>query len=110
MSWHLKILTNKTGLLEHICIMATSKKVLNEIERKPELTEDHMEASRRTLERFGNNSSSSIWYEMAYLESSAKIKNGHRIWQISFGSGIKCNSLIWKALKNVGRTNRSPWD
>lgn len=110
MSWHLKILTNKTGLLEHICVVATSKKVLNEVERKLELTEDHMEASRRTLERFGNTSSSSIWYEMAYLESSAKIKNGHRIWQISFGSGIKCNSLIWKALKNVGRTDPSPWD
>ncbi|GMN53538.1 hypothetical protein TIFTF001_022668 [Ficus carica] len=109
-SWHLKILTNKTGLLEHICVMAMSKKVLNEIERKLELTEDHMEASRRTLERFGNTSSSSTWYEMAYLESSAKIKNSHRIWQISFGSRIKCDSLIWKALKNVGRTNRSPWN
>ncbi|XP_024020582.1 3-ketoacyl-CoA synthase 15 [Morus notabilis] len=109
-SWHLKFLTNKTRLFEHICIVATSKKVLDEIEMKLELTEDNTEAARKTLERFGNTSSSSIWYELAYLESSTNIKNGHRIWQISFGSGIKCNSLVWKALKNIGSTNQSPWE
>ncbi|XP_062103544.1 3-ketoacyl-CoA synthase 15 [Humulus lupulus] len=97
-------------VFEHICIVATSKKVLDETQRKLGLVEEHMEASRKTLERFGNTSSSSVWYELAYLESTAKIKSGDRIWQIAFGSGIKCNSVIWKALKNVKGPIQSPWD
>uniref|UniRef100_A0A803QR95 3-ketoacyl-CoA synthase n=1 Tax=Cannabis sativa TaxID=3483 RepID=A0A803QR95_CANSA len=97
-------------VFEHICIVATSKKVLDEMQRRLGLGDEHMEASRKTLERFGNTSSSSVWYELAYLESTSKIKSGDRIWQIAFGSGIKCNSVIWKALKNVGSPIPSPWD
>lgn len=94
---------------EHVCILATSKKVLDELQRNLELTEEYMEASRKTLERFGNTLSSSIWYELAYLEANRRIKKGDRIWQLAFGSGFKCNSVVWKALKNVGKPERSPW-
>ncbi|PON88481.1 Very-long-chain 3-ketoacyl-CoA synthase [Trema orientale] len=112
-SQHLDLLSNQTkstAFFEHLCIVATSKKVLDEMQRKLGLEEDHMKASRKTLERFGNTSSSSVWYELAYLESNSKIKSGDRIWQIAFGSGIKCNSVVWKALKNVGKPIRSPWN
>lgn len=94
---------------EHICILATSKKVLDEIQKNLELTEELMEASRKTLERFGNTSSSSVWYELAYLEANAGVKRGDRIWQTAFGSGVKCNSVVWKALRNVEKPERSPW-
>lgn len=94
---------------EHICILATSKKVLDEIQKNLELTEEYMEASRKTLERFGNTSSSSVWYELAYLEVNSRIKRNDRIWQIAFGSGFKCNSVVWKALKNNGKPKQSPW-
>ncbi|KAJ6742109.1 3-KETOACYL-COA SYNTHASE 15 [Salix viminalis] len=94
---------------EHACILATSKKVLDEIQKNLELTEEYMEASRKTLERFGNTSSSSVWYELAYLEANTRIKRGDRIWQLGFGSGFKCNSVVWKALGNVGKPERSPW-
>ncbi|KAL4614161.1 hypothetical protein ACB092_07G034200 [Castanea dentata] len=93
----------------HACILAASKKVLDEIQKNLELTEEYMEASRKTLERFGNTSSSSIWYELAYLEANSRIKNGDRIWQVAFGSGFKCNSVVWKALRNVGKPKLSPW-
>lgn len=53
---------------EHICVLASSKKVLDDIHKDLKLTEENMEASRRTLERFGNTSSSSIWYELAYTK------------------------------------------
>lgn len=111
-SQHLNYFSNQTKpkmVFEHLCIVATSKMVLDKMQKKLGLAEDQMEASLKTLERFGNTSSSSIWYELAYLESSAKIKSGNRILQIAFGSGIKCNSVVWKAIKNVGRPIRSPW-
>lgn len=94
---------------DHFCIIATSKKVLDEFEKNLELTEEYMEASRKTLERFGNTSSSSVWYELAYLEANQKMKRGDRVWQLTFGSGIKCNSAVWKALRNIQRPNKSPW-
>ncbi|KAL3533178.1 hypothetical protein ACH5RR_006699 [Cinchona calisaya] len=95
---------------EHVCILATSKKVLDEIQKNLDLTDEYMEASRRTLERFGNTSSSSVWYELAYLEANKKIKMGDRIWQIALGSGFKCNSAVWKALRNVRQLDINPWN
>ncbi|XP_073132075.1 3-ketoacyl-CoA synthase 15-like [Henckelia pumila] len=96
---------------EHVCILPTSKKVLDEIQKNLDLTDEYMEASRKTLERFGNTSSSSIWYELAYLEAKGKVKNGDRIWQLAFGSGLKCNSVVWKAVTNIREEKRSnPWN
>ncbi|XP_057980651.1 3-ketoacyl-CoA synthase 15-like [Malania oleifera] len=95
--------------LDHVCIQATSKKVLEEIQKNLGLREEEMEASVRTLERFGNTSSSSIWYELAYLEANARVKRGHRLWQVAFGSGFKCNSVVWKSLRNVKKPKFTPW-
>lgn len=94
---------------DHFCISATSKKVLDEFERNLELTKEYMEASRMTLERFGNTSSSSVWYELAYLEANKRMKRGDRVWQISFGSGFKCSSAVWRALRNIDRPMKNPW-
>ncbi|KAJ8753139.1 hypothetical protein K2173_017705 [Erythroxylum novogranatense] len=94
---------------DHVCILATSKMVLDHIQTNLELSEDYMEASRATLNRFGNTSSSSVWYQLAYLEASKRVKKGHRIWQIAFGSGFKCNSIVWKALSTVEKPIRNPW-
>ncbi|KAH7442440.1 hypothetical protein KP509_03G088600 [Ceratopteris richardii] len=95
---------------EHFCIHTGSKWVLEEMQKKLELTDKHMEASKMTLHRWGNTSSSSIWYELAYLESKGRIKEGDRVWQISFGSGFKCNSAVWKSLRGVKKPMRSnPW-
>eukprot|EP00257_Ricinus_communis_P015512 XP_015573443.1 3-ketoacyl-CoA synthase 11 [Ricinus communis] len=53
---------------EHFCIHAGGRGILDELEKHLKLTPWHMEPSRMTLYRFGNTSSSSLWYELAYSE------------------------------------------
>uniref|UniRef100_A0A6V7QQM7 3-ketoacyl-CoA synthase n=1 Tax=Ananas comosus var. bracteatus TaxID=296719 RepID=A0A6V7QQM7_ANACO len=86
---------------EHFCIHAGGRAVLDELEKNLQLSDWHMEPSRMTLYRFGNTSSSSLWYELAYTEAKGRIRKRDRIWQIAFGSGFKCNSAVWKALRTV---------
>lgn len=94
---------------EHFCIHAGGRAVIDELERHLLLSPQHVEASRMTLHRFGNTSSSSIWYELAYIEAKGRIRKGHRIWQIAFGSGFKCNSAVWRALRTIKPQPDSPW-
>ncbi|KAK9083607.1 hypothetical protein Scep_030078 [Stephania cephalantha] len=96
---------------EHFCIHAGGRAVLDELEKNLELSEWHMEPSRMTLYRFGNTSSSSLWYELAYSEAKGRIRRGDRTWQIAFGSGFKCNSAVWKALRTIDSANEinNPW-
>ncbi|KAG0469870.1 hypothetical protein HPP92_016570 [Vanilla planifolia] len=94
---------------EHLCVHAASKSVLDELEKNLGFRDGDMEASRSTLHRFGNTSSSSIWYELAYLESKGRVRRGDRVWQLAFGSGFKCNSAVWRAVRRVKKPVRSPW-
>lgn len=76
--------------------------MVDEIEKQLCLPSSMVEPSRAALYRYGNTSSASIWYVLAFIESQpAGVKRGHRVWQLAFGSGFKCNSLVWKALKTV---------
>ncbi|XP_071742073.1 3-ketoacyl-CoA synthase 10 [Rutidosis leptorrhynchoides] len=95
---------------EHFCVQAASKTVINELQRNLGLSDANVEPSRATLHRFGNTSSSSIWYELAYLEAKGRIKRGDRVWQLSFGSGFKCNSAVWKSVRSIKKpTSNNPW-
>ncbi|XP_009365554.1 3-ketoacyl-CoA synthase 4 [Pyrus x bretschneideri] len=95
---------------DHFCIHAGGRAVIDELEKNLQLLPIHVEASRMTLHRFGNTSSSSIWYELAYMEAKGRIRRGNRIWQIAFGSGFKCNSAVWEALRNVKASRNGPWE
>ena len=56
--------------------------MLEEVQHSLSLRDSDMEPSKSALHRFGNTSSSSLW-------------------QIGFGSGFKCNSAVWRALRDV---------
>ncbi|CAM0904743.1 unnamed protein product [Alopecurus aequalis] len=86
---------------EHFCVHAGGRAVLEEVQRSLGLDDADMEPSKCTLHRFGNISSSSLWYELAYAEAKGRVRRGHRVWQIGFGSGFKCNSAVWRALRDV---------
>lgn len=86
---------------DHFCIHTGGRGVIDAIEKQLELTVDGMGPSRETLYRYGNLSSASIWYVLANIETKKGVKRGEKVWQIAFGSGFKCNSAVWRAMKDV---------
>ncbi|XP_057960186.1 3-ketoacyl-CoA synthase 11-like [Malania oleifera] len=95
---------------KHFCIHAGGRAVLDELQKNLQITDWHIEPSRMTLYRFGNTLSSSLWYELAYIEAKGRVKKGDRTWQIAFGPGFKCNSAVWEALRTINPAKeKNPW-
>ena len=86
--------------VDHFCIHAGGRGVIDGIEKNLQLTPRHVEASRHTLFTYGNTSSSSIWYEMDYVRKHMGLRSGQRVLQVAFGSGFKCNSAVFLCLNN----------
>lgn len=93
---------------EHFCMHAASRDVLEHLQRNLGLRDADLEASRAALHRFGNTSSSSLWYELAYIEAKGRMRKGDRVWMIGFGSGFKCNSAAWECIQPA-RDAHGPW-
>ncbi|GJM86740.1 hypothetical protein PR202_ga02628 [Eleusine coracana subsp. coracana] len=94
---------------EHFCIHAGGRAVIDELQRSLTLSDEQVEASRMTLHRFGNTSSSSLWYELAYVEAKGRMRRGDRVWMIGFGSGFKCNSAAWECIRPAPNAQDGPW-
>jgi predicted naringenin-chalcone synthase len=87
--------------IDHFCIHAGGRAVIDGIEKNMKLELFHTEPSRMALLNFGNTSSSSIWYELEYIMDFQKnnpLKKGDRVMQVAFGSGFKCTSGVWLKL------------
>ncbi|XP_058076988.1 3-ketoacyl-CoA synthase 7-like [Magnolia sinica] len=94
---------------DHICIHAGGRAVIDVIESVLGMSKEDMEASRMTLYRFGNTSSSSIWYILCYMEAKGLVKRGDRVWQLAFGSGYKCNSAVWRCVSDLKLDIGNAW-
>jgi 3-ketoacyl-CoA synthase len=88
----------KTGI-DHWCIHAGGRAVIEGVQKNLGLQEQHIAPSMQTLYDWGNTSSSSIWYEAEWIERLGGLKRGHRVLQVAFGSGFKCNSAVWLCLR-----------
>lgn len=86
---------------EHFCIHTGGAGVVAEIEKQLRLHPENMQPTKDTLYRWGNVSSASIWYVLGNIESAGSVHRGDRVWQIAFGSGFKCNSAVWRALRSI---------
>ncbi|KAG6400560.1 hypothetical protein SASPL_137400 [Salvia splendens] len=86
---------------EHFCVHAGGKAVLDAVEASLRLRAWDMEPARMTLYRYCNTSSSSVWYQLAYVEAKGRVRRGDRVWQLGFGSGFKCASGVWRALRTI---------
>ncbi|KAL2480915.1 3-ketoacyl-CoA synthase 5 [Abeliophyllum distichum] len=92
---------NFKSVIQHFCLPSPGKPVIREIGKGLKLAERDMEPALMTLHRFGNQSSSSLWYELAYMEAKERVKKGDTVWQLGMGSGPKCNSQVWKCIRPI---------
>ncbi|CAE7701145.1 KCS1 [Symbiodinium sp. CCMP2592] len=77
----------------------SGRAVIEGVQQNLNLSDRQIRPSVQTLHDWGNTSSSSIWYETDWIERFGDLHPGERILQISFGSGFKCNSAVWVALR-----------
>ncbi|KIY98156.1 3-ketoacyl-CoA synthase 11 [Monoraphidium neglectum] len=94
---------------EHMCIHTGGRGVIDTIEKELALPKKAVEPSRAALYQFGNTSSTSVWYILAYMEHSGRVSKGDRVWQLGFGSGFKCNSAVWVANRSIRDSHRA-WE
>ncbi|KAG0492739.1 hypothetical protein HPP92_005878 [Vanilla planifolia] len=86
---------------DHFCLHAGGKAVVDGLQRALVLGDKEVEATRMALHRFGNTSSSSVWYGLGYVEAKGRMRKGDRLWQLGLGGGFKCNSAVWRCIRDV---------
>ncbi|KAG8056516.1 hypothetical protein GUJ93_ZPchr0002g23265 [Zizania palustris] len=95
---------------EHMCIHSGGKAVIDTVAKLMGFGPSVVEPARATLHRFGNTSSSLVFYELAYFEAKRRVRAGDRLWMLAFGTGFKACSVVWRALRDSSPDADNPWN
>lgn len=95
---------------DHMCIHSGGKAVIDSVARLMGFSPYVVEPARSTLHRFGNTSSSLVFYELAYFEAKRRVRAGDRLWMLAFGTGFKACSNVWRALRDAAPDADNPWN
>ena len=90
-----------TSCCDHFALHAGGYAVLKGIMAGMNLPVSAVMPSFAALRDYGNTSSSTTWYTMAYLESQALVKRGHRVMQVGAGGGMKGGVNVYRALRDL---------
>nr|XP_043608632.1 3-ketoacyl-CoA synthase 11-like [Erigeron canadensis] len=104
------IMPDFTTAFEHICVHTGGKAVIEQVARVMKFSDSVTEPARMSLNRFGNTSSSLVFYELAYFEAKGRVKKGDKMWMLAFGTGFKVGSLVWKWVKDPKPEYDNPWN
>ncbi|GAB4815153.1 hypothetical protein N2152v2_002199 [Parachlorella kessleri] len=85
----------------HFCLHAGGRGVVEGLSKQLGLSARQMSPSANALYWYGNTSSSTVWYSFGFIESVQGVRRGDVVWQVGFGSGFKCNSAVWRALRPI---------
>lgn len=94
---------------DHFCLHAGGKGVVDGLQRVLRLRDDEVEATRMSLHRFGNTSSSTTWYGLGYTEAKGRMRKGDRVWQLGLGGGFKCNSAVLRCVRDIDANEGGAW-
>ena len=90
-----------TKCMDHFALHAGGYAVLKGIQKGMNLPMEMMLPSFASLRDYGNTSSSTTWYSMAYLERFGMVKKGQRVMQVGAGGGMKGGVNVWRALRDT---------
>lgn len=93
----------------HFCIHAGGRAVIDGIETNLKLERHHTAPSRATLFHWGNTSSSSIWYELRYVEGENDRWNGSAAASAAPAAAAASSSAASSAAADVGAVPQG-WD
>ncbi|GIQ87794.1 very-long-chain 3-ketoacyl-CoA synthase, partial [Kipferlia bialata] len=86
-------------VLTHFLIHTGGRAVIDTLEEQLSLSEQQVAPSRAALYRYGNTSSSSVWYELAYLEQTKAMRPKQNVFMVAFGSGFKAGSAVLRSTR-----------
>jgi 3-ketoacyl-CoA synthase len=94
---------------DHFCLHAGGRGVIEGLSKQLGLAPDKAAPSYNSLYWYGNTSSASLWYALGYIEAVQGVRRGDVVWQVGFGSGFKCNSAVWRALRTGRDDTHVAW-
>ncbi|XP_010533206.1 PREDICTED: 3-ketoacyl-CoA synthase 19-like [Tarenaya hassleriana] len=94
----------KSGI-QHFCIPPGRRANIESIGKRLGLDEHDTEPARMALHRFGNTSSSGIWYVLGYMEAKKRLRKGENALMISMGAGFESSNCVWQIMKDMNCEN-----